>query len=82
MFLEKYSLFLIFFQVELCRSLIKELSAKFGLESEDKAMIEAGVLSRCGKTKEAVEVLLGPSGKTDDLEKVLIAAQVSQRHFY
>ncbi len=56
--------------------MIGELSSKFGLEKEDKSMIEAGVLSRSGKTKDAVQVLLGPSGKTDDLEKILIAAQV------
>ena len=62
--------------MELCRSLIGELSSKFGLEKEDKSMIEAGVLSRSGKTKDAVQVLLGPSGKTDELEKILIAAQV------
>ena len=55
---------------------MKELSSKFGIEAEDKAMIEAGVLSRSGKTQEAVQALLGPSGKTEDLQKVLIASQV------
>ncbi len=63
-------------QVDLCRTLIKEVSAKFGLEKEDKALIEAGVLARSGKTKEAVTALLGPDKKSTDLERILIASQI------
>jgi len=47
-----------YFQVDVCRSLMKELATNFGLESEDASMIEAGVLSRAGKTEEAVKILM------------------------
>jgi signal recognition particle subunit SRP72 len=45
-------------QVDLCRSLVKEMADKFGIEAEDRDMIEAGVLSRAGRTREAVDILL------------------------
>ncbi len=61
--------------MDLCRSLIQELATKFGLDSEDQAFIESGVLSRAGKTQEAVDILL-PRNENHDLEKCLIAAQI------
>ncbi len=64
-------------QVDVCRSLVKELADNFGIEAEDRDMITAGVLSRAGKTSEAVRVLLGDGkAKKNDLEKVLIATQI------
>jgi hypothetical protein len=46
-------------QVDLCRSLITDLTNKFpDVSKEDKDLILAGVLSRVGKVDEAVELLL------------------------
>jgi signal recognition particle subunit SRP72 len=63
-------------QVDVCRSLVQELADTFGVESNDRDMITAGVLSRAGKTKEAVKVLLGGADNKNDLEKILIATQI------
>lgn len=61
-------------QVDLTRTLLKELASKFGLDGEDEEMILAGALSRAGKTEEAVEILLKKN--PNDLERVLIASQI------
>jgi len=66
-------------QVDLCRSLVKELADVFGVGTEDRDLITAGVLSRAGKADEAVAILLRAeesSGHANDLEKVLIATQI------
>lgn len=62
-------------QVDLCRNLIDEMAQKFHVDKEDRALIEAGALSRAGKTNDAVQVLM-KSSKQKDLEKILIAAQI------
>ncbi len=64
-------------QVDLCRTLLKELKDKFNFDAGEADLIEAGVLSRAGKVKEAIEVILRGSGNKDlPLEKALIAASV------
>lgn len=66
-------------QVDLCRALVKELADVFGVGAEDRDLITAGVLSRAGKTDEAVAILLRTeerNGHANDLEKVLIATQI------
>ncbi len=46
-------------QVDLCKTLIKDLVAKFpDVSKDDQDLILAGVLSRCGKAEEAVQLLL------------------------
>ena len=46
-------------QVDLCKTLIKDLVAKFpDVGKDDQDLILAGVLSRSGKADEAVQLLL------------------------
>ena len=46
-------------QVDLCKTLVNDLSSKFDDVSEDeKKLIVVGVLARSGKTDEAVNILL------------------------
>lgn len=63
-------------QVDLCKNLVKELNASFSehYDQNDLDLIIAGVLSRSGKTEEAVDLL--KKNHKDDLDRVLIAAQV------
>ena len=63
-------------QVDLCRSLLKALKADFGrsrVDEEDCKMIEAGVLARSGKVKEAIKAIMSGSA---NLETSLIAASI------
>ena len=62
-------------QIDLCRSLVKELADVFGVGAEERDLITAGVLSRAGKADEAVATLLR-SEERNGLEKVLIATQI------
>ncbi len=63
-------------QVDLCKSLVADLSKNFDdVDEEDKDMIVAGVLARSGRVKEAVDLLL-KGNKSKDLNRILIAAQV------
>ena len=49
-------------QVDLCKSLIKDWVDKYpDVSKEEQNLILAGVLSRAGKTDEAIELLLASS---------------------
>jgi len=63
-------------QVELCRALLKELADAYNIKAEDRDLITAGVLSRAGRTNEAVSILVGAEVGKRVLEKVLIASQI------
>lgn len=61
-------------QVSACQELVEEMAQKFEVgDDDDKDLILAGVLSRSGKTDEALSILLK---KSSDLERVLIASQI------
>merc|ERR1719367_1124812 len=63
-------------QVDLCKTLINDLAGSFEnhYDQNDRDLIVAGVLARSGKVKESVDLLL--RDKKDDMERILIAAQV------
>jgi len=63
-------------QVDLCTTLINDLAGSFEnhYDQDDRDLIVAGVLARSGKVKESVDLLL--KDKKDDMERILIAAQV------
>merc|ERR1719220_1196769 len=63
-------------QVDLCKTLINDLAGSFEkhYDQDNRDLIVAGVLARSGKVKESVDLLL--KDKKDDLERILIAAQV------
>ena len=66
-------------QIDLCKALVKELTDAFDVGAEERDLITAGVLSRAGKTDEAVATLLRAekrNGLANNLEKVLIATQI------
>lgn len=63
-------------QVDLCKTLINDLAGSFEkhYDQDNRDLIVAGVLARSGKVKESVDLLL--KDKKDDIDRILIAAQV------
>ena len=64
-------------QVDLCKTLVQEVASNFGqfYDDEDRELIMAAVLARSGKVQESVDLLTSKK-RGQDLERVLIAAQV------
>merc|ERR1719336_3435677 len=63
-------------QVDQCQAMVKKLVDSDALTSEEGDMILAGALSRSGKTKEAIELVLKGNKAKSDVERALIAAQI------
>jgi len=64
-------------QVDLCKDLIKGLVASGALTQAEGDMIVAGAFSRSGRTKDAIDLVLGAGrANVKDMEKALIAAQI------
>merc|ERR1712008_154483 len=63
-------------QVDLSKTLINDLAGSFEKHyvQDNRDLIVAGVLARSGKVKESVDLLL--KDKKDDIDRILIAAQV------
>jgi len=63
-------------QVNQCQELVAALVSNGTVSKDDGEMIMAGALSRSGRTKEAIDLVLANGKKTKDIEKALIAAQI------
>ena len=63
-------------QVNLCQDLVEELVTKGIVQRDEGDMILAGALSRSGRTKDAINLVLANGSKAKDVERALIAAQI------